>query len=129
MPAALEYRDGVAVLDTAERLGELLGSHGRWLEDYAAAGFACRDDDGECLAVVFMFRDQRTGFDAAVCNTLLTLAPVFGEQLARIVRVHNRHASLDDGLMFEADDDGSLPEGPYGIDDDLDWDDGIDLAA
>lgn len=129
VPEAIESRRGVVMLDTNEQFTDLLGEHGSWLEDYAAATFACLDEDGECLAVVFMFRDRHSGFDEATQGTLGALAPVFAEQLARIVRVHRRHLPMDDGLTLEAGEDDHLPDGPFGFDDDLDWDDGIDLAA
>ncbi len=137
VPAAIESRTDIVVLDTNEQLNEMLGEHGRWLEDYAAAAFSCLDEDGECLAVVFMFRDQHTGFDEASQSTLAAIAPVFAEQLSRIVRVHRRHLPMDDENMLFGDcDDTQTPpssppatDGPFGFDDDLDWDDEIDLAA
>lgn len=137
VPVAIESRTDIVVLDTNEQLSAMLGEHGRWLEDYAAAAFSCLDEDGECLAVVFMFRDQHTGFDEATQSTLKAIAPVFAEQLSRIVRVHRRHLPMDDeNLLFDDFDDTQTPpssppatEGPFGVDDDLDWDDEIDLAA
>lgn len=46
--------------------------------------------EGECLAVVFLFRDQSTPFAADLAPTLDALRDVLGEQLATVVRVHHR---------------------------------------
>ncbi len=128
VPPAIENQAGIVVLDTNDKLLTAFGEHGKWLEDYGGVAFACHDEEGECLAVAFLFRDAHNPFGPEALQTLSAIAPVFAEQLARIVRVHCRHLEIDDEASLETGEDES-PEGPFGFDDDLGWDDGIDLAA
>ena len=46
--------------------------------------------EGECLAVVFLFRNRETPFGEDLAPTLDALREVLGEQLATVVRVHHR---------------------------------------
>jgi FixJ family two-component response regulator len=61
---------------------------------------------GECLAVLAVFRDRRSGFDAEAQRTVSTIADLFTEQLSRVIRVHHRHTpgDLDDGYDDGIDD-------------------------
>ncbi len=69
--------------------------------------------DGECLAVMFLFRNAADAFEDSVAQTLDALREILAEQLATLIRVHNR---LENNWPEEAVDE----------DDDLGWD---DLAA
>lgn len=59
--------------------------------------------DGEVLAVLVLFRDAACPFDNDLIDTLSAVAPMLGEYLARIIRVHHRHLAdneYDDGEML-----------------------------
>ncbi len=104
-----ESRPGVTAMPHARALGEHLGAHAADLEGYGAVCVPSVEEDGECLAVTFLFRDERTPFGAECEQTLAMLAPVFAAQLARVIRVHHRHVASDPwGLAGDADDDLDL---------------------
>jgi FixJ family two-component response regulator len=92
-------------------MAELLGQDAHWLADCTAAAFSCRHE-GECLAVVLLFRDRRNPFSEAALSTLKIISDVFAQQLARVVRVHHRHLPKDQwgglGMADDADDDIDL---------------------
>lgn len=46
--------------------------------------------DGECLAVLVLFRDESKVFDEQLATVLDILRQVFAEQLGRVIAVHNR---------------------------------------
>lgn len=106
-----EMQDEVLALDEAG-FAEHLGADAHWLEGSAGLVIACCEGD-ECLAVVTLFRDARRPFDEATKRLIQSAAPLFGAQLARIIRVHNRH----------------LPESEWGGFDPEDGFDDLDLAA
>ena len=58
-------------------------------DDVEMIAIPCRHD-GECLAMMFMFRDASNGFDDAVGSVLDSLRGILAEQLATLIRVHNR---------------------------------------
>ncbi len=71
--------------------------------------------DGECFAVMFLFRDSEQGFEDETAQVLGALRAILAEQLATLIRVHNRLENTWPDAP--ADEEG---------DEDLDWD---DLAA
>ncbi|VAX37023.1 hypothetical protein MNBD_PLANCTO03-1328 [hydrothermal vent metagenome] len=117
MPERFEEESRVVLMRSEQSLIERLGDHADWLDGHAVACFACRHDD-ECLAVVTLFRDRRTGFGDEDVAMLDAIAELFAQQLARVIHIHHRH----------------LPKEQWGLgahEDDT-WDDGADdwgLAA
>ncbi|MFG0284489.1 MAG: hypothetical protein ACF8R7_08725, partial [Phycisphaerales bacterium JB039] len=99
----------------ADEFSALIGDESIWLGDCGGMVFSCREEH-ECLAVVCLFRDERTPFDEEMRSTMETIASLFGRQLGRIVHIHHRHLPKDQWGAFESDSD----EG---------WDEGLDLAA
>ncbi len=87
---AFENRDDVAVMRGLRDVRETPGPAGEWLEDSAVAAFSCRQD-GECLAVVVLFRDRRNPYSPAAARTMRIIKDLFGQQLARLIRMHHRH--------------------------------------
>jgi DNA-binding NarL/FixJ family response regulator len=61
--------------------------------------------DGECLAVLYLFRNAAEPFAEAVASVLDDLRSLLAEQLDRLIRIHNRldHAWPDEAE--EADED------------------------
>lgn len=73
-----------------ERLEQHVGDCAEWLGDQEVVAFTCRGQ-GECLAVFMIFREAGTGFTDPSIRVLEETAKVFGEQLARVVKIHHRH--------------------------------------
>jgi DNA-binding response OmpR family regulator len=109
----LEERDEVLMLADASDVDAFLGEDAMWLADSTAAAFACRHDD-ECLAVVILFRDEKSPFEESLLPTLRTISGLFAHQLARVIHIHHRHLPKDQWGSFDQIDGG---------------DDDIDLAA
>ncbi len=105
---ALEHEQDVVRLSPdmlVERLGE-----DDWLDAQEVLGLACRHE-GECLAVVVLFRDRRNPFDPTLVNLLSSLRELLARQLARVIQTHHRHLPKDKwGLLGDDDlgDDADL---------------------
>lgn len=87
---AFEHRDDIAVMKGLGSIRAEPGTGGEWLEDSSVTAFACRVD-GECLAVVVLFRDRRTPFTPASVQTVRVIRDLFAQQLSRVIRTHHRH--------------------------------------
>ncbi len=85
-----EKRPGVHHYETRRETAEMLGADAHWLPEHAMLVFPCHRDD-ECLAVVALFRDDRTPFEPGAAALLETISKLFASQLARIIHVHHRH--------------------------------------
>lgn len=85
----LAERDAPVHITDNQTLGEWLGDDFAYLADSHVLGFACPHDD-ETLAVVVLFRDGSQPFDADVLETTAAIAPLLGQAMARIIRVHHR---------------------------------------
>jgi len=96
-------RDAPVHLTDNGTISDWLEGDGAYLADSHIVGFAARSDD-EVLAVIVLFRDHSQPFDTDLVETLNSIAPMLGEYLARIIRVHHRH--LPEG--FEEEEDGEL---------------------
>jgi DNA-binding response OmpR family regulator len=46
--------------------------------------------EGNCLAILILFRSESEPFEEPLAGVLDVLRPIFAEQLARLIRVHNR---------------------------------------
>ena len=117
MPERFEDEDRVVLMRSEHALVGRLGDHADWLDGHAVACFACRHDE-ECLAVVTLFRDRRTGFGDNHVSMLNLLAELFAQQLARVIQIHHRHLPKEQWGLGAHEDDA--------------WDDGADdwgLAA
>lgn len=77
-----------------EALDELMGEHAAWLTGCEAVTFAA-EHDGELLAAVALFRDDRDSFDSRTLARLGVIGDILAQQLARIIRVHHRHMPMD----------------------------------
>lgn len=63
--------------------------------------FSC-EHEGECLAVIVLFRSRKTPFESDLVSIIETLRPIFAEQLAQVIKVHHR---AQPQWPDEADDD------------------------
>lgn len=102
-----EGLEHVLLLESQEDLAEHLGDDASWLADSRVVVFACRHED-ECLAVVIFFRDRDKPFGEDLLGQLEAIKDAFGQQLARVVRVHNRMTSAPDWLNADDADDFGL---------------------
>jgi hypothetical protein len=83
---------------------EAVGPEAEILQNSDVIAMPCTHE-GECLAVVFLFRDVETPFTEEMAPLLDSLRQVFGEQLAKVVRIHHRlDAQWPDSVMDEAED-------------------------
>jgi hypothetical protein len=67
-----------------------IGDDAAYLADSAFIGFSCRHDE-ETLAVLIMFRDEAKPFPPEVLDECGAIAPLLGDYLARVIRIHHRH--------------------------------------
>lgn len=88
-----------------DALDELMGDHAAWLTGCEAVTFAA-EHDGELLAAVALFRDDRDPFDSRTLRRLGAIGAILAQQLARIIRVHHRHLPMDqwDGPEEQSED-------------------------
>ena len=83
---------------------EAVGPEAEILQNSDVIAMPCIHE-GECLAVVFLFRDVATPFSEEMAPLLDSLRGVFGEQLAKVVRIHHRlDAQWPDSVTEDAED-------------------------
>lgn len=99
----LEHIYELAYCRTPKAIAEAIGDGSQWVQDGEMVAFTCRAG-GEALAIFVLFRDRTNPFSDHFRKILSRIAPVFGAQLARVVRIHHRHLPHDQW--------GSLGEGP-----------------
>jgi len=75
-------------------IDRVLGEHGAWLTGCEAVTFAC-EHEGELLAAVALFRDDRDPYDDRTMRRLRVIGDILGRQLAKIVRIHHRNLPHD----------------------------------
>lgn len=102
----------VQLRDAAEQRA-WLEEEATWLQAYPhLLVAACHDSDGDCLAVMALFRDESAPFSEQARDDLAAIRDLFAERLAQIVRIHHRLAGTDRTQDPEwggaADDEGGL---------------------
>jgi hypothetical protein len=83
-------------------LGATGGPAMGWLRDATLAVFACKDKSDDCTALIGIFRDKRTQFDAQSLRLLTIIGEHFGQQLARLVATTNRAAKHNRDTTWDA---------------------------
>lgn len=83
-------------------LREMLGEHAGWLDGSDLVTFAC-EHDGECLAIVALFRDRTRPLGNELDGTLDIIRRVFAMQMARVIKVHHRLSMHQDKPGFSVD--------------------------
>ena len=81
--------DELVRFEDVEQFIDAIGADAEILRGTEIIGMPCCAD-GECMAVMFLFRQAGTPFDDELASTLDCLRHIFGEQLATVVRVHHR---------------------------------------
>ncbi len=97
---------GITLLPDAEAIERTLADDAHWLADRTALIATCRHD-GECLAIISLFRDVGAPFGDDVALQLRTISEVFAAHLGRVIRIHHRHRpdGAERGFADESDDD------------------------
>ncbi len=98
-PRVAEHEGTVHVSDDAT-LVKWLGDDAAWLGDSHVIGFTAKHD-GEPLAVVSLFRDADQPFPADLLTAVAAIAPLMGETLARLIRVHHRGGHIEEGPAYD----------------------------
>jgi len=83
-------------------LGSVGGPAMGWLRDATLAVFACKDKSDDCTALIGIFRDKRTQFDAQSLRLFTIIGEHFGQQLARLVATTNRAAKHNRDTTWDA---------------------------
>jgi DNA-binding response OmpR family regulator len=89
---APRFETATSLIHIASRkeLDRALGDRAEWIGDSELIVMPCHHD-GECLAVVALFRDRHSPFPEGLRPLLQCVADQFGRQLARVIHVHHRH--------------------------------------
>ncbi|MEM8495947.1 MAG: GAF domain-containing protein, partial [Planctomycetota bacterium] len=103
-------------LTRREDIERWIGPEAGALGDSELLAVPCMWDD-ECLAVLVLFRDVDQPFVEDHLDRVSALAPMMGEALEKIIRVHHRSLFSDDehesyGESYDSDD----TDNPFGVD-------------
>ncbi len=108
-------------LTDREAIERWIGPEAGSLGDCELLAVPCMNED-ECLAVLVLFRDVDQPFVEDHLDRLSALAPMMGEALEKIIRVHHRslfQPGDEDGYDAE---DANDADNPFGVDLDDDFD-------
>lgn len=105
-PQRLASVEEILVMPDAAAIHKRLGDDAHWIENASGLAFAS-NHEGDCLAVVVLFRDSRSPFPQTLHSLLRIIRDLFAEQLARVVRIHNRMADHAEWRGFEVGDDNN----------------------
>jgi len=78
-----------------EVMADLIGDDWNYLADSHAVVVPARHE-GECLAVLIVFRDGSEPFTGSMVSYLGSMAPILAKYLAKVIRIHHRHTMKDD---------------------------------
>lgn len=75
--------------DHAGKFCNWVGIDAGMLSESEVLVFSC-EHEGDCLAVVILFRSRHLPFDEGVLKVIDTLRQIFAEQLGQVIKVHHR---------------------------------------
>lgn len=104
IPPRFQDEEGVFRFGTMDELKGWIGDDATWLADSTALVSSCRQD-GECLAVMALFRDSSRPFEDEAVDEICAISDVFAAQLAKVISVHHRHMSDSPWGGWETEDD------------------------
>lgn len=97
-----------------DELERWIGEDAAWLADSHVLTFNAKAS-GEALAVGVLFRDQGQPFEPEAVEAIAHLAPMLGEHLEKVIKVHHRHLpDLEPDAEFASSDEGE-DEDPFGF--------------
>ncbi len=85
----MQHEDALMKFEDAESFARQDGVDAALFEDSEIVSFTC-NRDGNCLAIVTLFRNHSTPFTDEMAGMLDALRDILAEQLGRILRVHKR---------------------------------------
>lgn len=86
----LASRNELLHITDNDTLEQWIGDDAAYLADSHLVAFSCRHDD-ESLAAIILFRDQSEPFTPELLDAAASIAPVLGDYLAKVIRIHHRH--------------------------------------
>lgn len=110
---AFEHLETPSHLHNGSEVAAALGRNDDWLAESTMVAIPAKQD-AETVAVCVFFRDHRTPFSPTHVRMLSLICELFGAQLSRVIKTHNRHLPKD---KWNESDDGETGQ------------DDIDLAA
>jgi DNA-binding response OmpR family regulator len=102
----------IVAFDDAAEFAEWIGLEEEFLSDSQVLAFGCHHE-GECLAVLVLFRSQRDPFEPSSATTLDVVRTTFAEHLSRLIGIH--HRAKPQWPSDAADDDCDDYDDPYGF--------------
>jgi FixJ family two-component response regulator len=81
--------DGLVLFEDAAEFAAWIGADAAILGDSQVMAFSCRHE-GECMAVVVLFRGKANPYGPALGATIDLLRPVIARQLSACITVHHR---------------------------------------
>jgi hypothetical protein len=112
----LSHRQDIIRFTDTREFVHAIGMAGAVLEDTELVAWAALNE-GECMAVFFMFRNRAEPFKDELAALIDVLRPIFGAQMAKLVRIHHRSSfkfpqlQSDADEAEDADEDGDDGEG------------------
>jgi len=119
-PRVAAHEDMVHLTDR-EAIERWIGPEAGVLGDSELLAVPCVHG-GECLAVVVLFRDVDQPFVEDHLDRVSALAPMMGEALEKIIRVHHRSLFQPGDEEGYDDEDVDDSDNPFGVDMDDDFD-------
>lgn len=89
VPNEFEQTEGLVPLDPSSERWAWICEEADWLSQSTGVVFSCVHD-GDCMAVVMLFRPDDQPFDPPIIEDLSVMRDVIAQQLDRVVRVHHR---------------------------------------
>lgn len=79
----------LVLFDDADTFAQFIGADAGFLAGSQVVALSCLHE-GECLAVIVLFRSKDDPFGEEVSTTLEILRSIFAEQIAHVLKVHHR---------------------------------------
>lgn len=107
-PQMCDEPDIISFSDSRE-FAAWIGADAGFLANSHVVAFSCMHQ-GQCLAVVVLFRNQSTPFEERLASPIDTMREIIAEQLSNVIKVHHRarHSwpkEAEDGDLDYYDDD------------------------
>ena len=96
-------QDEMIHITDSHTLSAWIGQDVALLDNNHLVAFQCSPEN-ETLAVIVLFRDASEPFEANLVEMCGAIAPMMGDCLARLIRIHHRHLEPDD----DQDDEGYM---------------------
>lgn len=110
----LAFRDDIIRFTDTREFVHAIGMAGAVLEDAELVAWSSFHE-GECMAVFFLFRNRAEPFKDELAALIDLLRPVFGAQMAKLIRIHHRSSFRFPKVQDDGDADGDHDA------DDEDW--------